>query len=1341
MPFDSNDDVSKAVASARQPDLVTEDDVAGTWSPRANPAQNQTVNSYSPSSEAAPKSFMEKLPDVLYNRFVDPMVKAITAPGRVYRGEVPENQMIDEAKNVAGQMMTGSFALGAPSAAIHGVEPNQLNMFFGPRSKTANLQALEEATYLEGAGLDRDRIWKTTGWGRGPDGQWFYEVPDNTAQLRALRMGAEGPIGRESTLGAEFEHPELYKAYPDLANLKFEHGFMKNANGAYTYPQAGFDEQIAIGPEDPKFSLLHEIQHAIQNREGWPRGGNPSDRSLMPIAQLIKERGQENLSNLQAEMHGYFDKYAREAGYQPNDPNRIDIIKAASQKWREENPEKAAQMVQAYKDAAMPGSARDAYQRLVGEIQANRTALSHHWDAADRRAVPAWYRGDFPLDKNQIIRYGTDEPFFPSAIGRAEGGAVRQGYATIGGVPLSEDDQIEYARNLATGNDPMADAIQNKVNALSSNLNFEDVIHNPGMGGKSILPGMASNMQEEHTVVRPTVDNPIRLAFPGVYERPDIMAAKAAARVAPEDPALKQVFGVTRDDLYQMSKGRQGTAVPDIMLGKGKTPDSVDAIMNQRNAQRLVDALAEAERYPSLTKGMDAWYTMDPLYQAMVHELGPELAAKRFTQMNTRMGMMSPGSDVVSEIQRGLGADYMTEQGRFPEFSKMGGIGKNVRPSSFPPELLSMPGHPYHSTSHMGPMGKFNETGELDMGSPKVPLYIQSSNAPELGQQTRWPVPDAHFARGVGMGETRTAKDFKPSMNMAEYRPFGEWYYQNVAQPLGLEGVPAQARQWGLMGHATGVETDIGAPKLEMLAQHIMESARRNNVDPITARNAIIRGDMYNKGGRADGNNAIDNALRIARGHFDEGGDTGESRDREWTHDYNSSIGNDNNDNVRADNLSQSEQRSADSQAASDARAYNQDVGRFAFGNNYNVGNTNETGVSTPQNFQQYTKQRLDAMNDYQNSLLNAAMHPSDAYGMLYPNLVGVENTRAGASGLLGSGMGESGKNLDPSAINGGSIGMFQDTGARAAALKLALGIDPSLRGNELRDALAGTQMGQLGFGLNEIVSKPDYAPTARAMATGTNAADVADVALKNFERPTLENQISSAPSREAYAQNIMAGRPSGATMAIGSYDASPKSFMDALMSGVKQADTEKQVTPHQYANDATLAQSSMTDASNDPAVTAARNAILAGATNTSADKTSTSSPLNFLMDRIFGGLTSRGITNPAGYSLGLSGGENPQAQQGQDLLDKNTPQIASNPGTKNIMSDAISQAVAAAQAPTTPSSPYLTELGTYNQQLPSVTGQTAQQWALANTGGDMSRVHGRIKYVNGAPMLEYYAA
>jgi hypothetical protein len=66
----------------------------------------------------------------------------------------------------------------------------------------------------------------------------------------------------------------------------------------------------------------------------------------------------------------------------------------------------------------------------------------------------------------------------------------------------------------------------------------------------------------------------------------------------------------------------------------------------------------------------------------------------------------------------------------------------------------------------------------------------------------------------------------------------------------------------------------------------------------------------------------------------------------------------------------------------------------------------------------------------------------------------------------------------------------------------------------------------------------------------------------------------------------------------------------------------------------------------------------------------------------------------------------------------------------------AMSAQVAAPQAVLPP---YKTELSEASLALPSTSGMTAEQWAAANTGGDMSKVHARIKFVNGAPQLEYY--
>jgi len=598
-------------------------------------------------------------------------------------------------------------------------------------------------------------------------------------------------------------------------------------------------------------------------------------------------------------------------------------------------------------------------------------------------------------------------------------------------------------------------------------------------------------------------------------------------------------------------------------------------------------------------------------------------------------------------------------------------------------------------------------------------------------------------------------------------------------------------------------------------------------------RESIMRGQKaFKRGGRTLGNNAIDNALRLATG-----GDADSSQPdapitlqdlKDWKKAHPLSLNKNAMDNVfsirqsgfegaepiampaNLDELmaylrrqhhatggrahfgyggdtdsdshpesgqtgTASAERSVEAQAQGDKRtnergfadqsqpdAVSADVGSRAFGGDFNVGGDNYTGHEMPTGMANYSEQRMNT--PYEGSLLSATMDPSTAFGMGYGSLVGRQNTRAGAAGFLGSAMGESGAELDPSAINAGSIGMLQETGPRRIGLENTLGIDTSLKGNALRDALAGTQMAQLGYGLNEVATKPEYGLTRNAMATGTNAANVADIALENFERPTLENQIKSAPSREAYAQGIMAGRPSGATLGVGQYDAAPASFRDALMGGVKQADQQKSRLNGDNTG-AMLANASVSDASNDPAITAARNAAIA------SGEMPQSNP--------YAGFSSEDPAEIARYNAAMNAA-GPKNAYADTTLGQRVPDVTSNnpfvnvaQGASNFLTNMItpsyginspeynkiSQAVdiarepregrggeqpyipptATTQAPAAPIAPYTTELGTYNQQLPSVGGMTAAQWAAANTAGDMSKVHGRIKYVNGAPMLEYY--
>lgn len=371
-----------------------------------------------------------------------------------------------------------------------------------------------------------------------------------------------------------------------------------------------------------------------------------------------------------------------------------------------------------------------------------------------------------------------------------------------------------------------------------------------------------SRVQQAKALTNParqTVRNPQRMAFPGIYKDPREIAAEAASRVEPEDPSLKRLFGVTRDDLYQMGKGRKGN-LPGTLPGAAANPKGARAaqdVMTPQNTQRLLDVLSEAERHPELVRGMDPWYITDPAFQRMAQLIGFDNAVREYNKMNHLSGMASPASSVMTEIPRGTAAYALASQGRFPEFMKYAGVPESKRTRRFPKDIRNVPGHAYHKTAQAGPMAKYLDLGEMTMKTPKVPLYILASGVPETGFQTETPVGDAHWSRGVGLADTRNPKMVKgveaipgASVTNPEMSTLQPWWKQ-LAHQLGLESVPAQARLWGTMAPQTGVDTPIGAGKLELLARNIMMTAHRLGVSPETARDLVLTGKTY--AGRAEG--------------------------------------------------------------------------------------------------------------------------------------------------------------------------------------------------------------------------------------------------------------------------------------------------------------------------------------------------------------------------------------------------------------------------------------------------------------------------------------------------------
>lgn len=396
------------------------------------------------------------------------------------------------------------------------------------------------------------------------------------------------------------------------------------------------------------------------------------------------------------------------------------------------------------------------------------------------------------------------------------------------------------------------DATEAAVASSGGGLATKPVRAAPVRAEPAHIPG---TIEEQIGLARPSfteryVTDPQRIYKPGIYKRPDVIAAEANAMVAPEHPAMKELFGVTRDDLYGISQQgtRQGNVAPNIWQpAKLQGSYAAENIMNPANAQRLIDTLSEARKYPGLERGMVPWYVMDPAYQRLEQLVGPEQAKIQYNRFNSTMTPFSASSDVMKEINRGTAARMMAEQGRYPEFVKYGGMPVEKRGADFPPEMTGVIPHLRHAPTHTDPVTRYLATGSHGYGQDtvKIPLYTQASGVPQTGFQTAWPVPDAHFTRAVGMSDVRKNAGPGDYMGGSEYRTFAPWFRQNVAQPLGIEGVPTQALTWGTYAPQTGVKTPIGAGKLELISQRISERAAKLGIDPKKLRDDVLTGKAH----------------------------------------------------------------------------------------------------------------------------------------------------------------------------------------------------------------------------------------------------------------------------------------------------------------------------------------------------------------------------------------------------------------------------------------------------------------------------------------------------------------
>lgn len=235
---------------------------------------------------------------------IENTLNTMSTPGDVLAGKIEPGsvQEMEKATQLAGLMVTGP----APVAAS--MADGTLGSFAGVKSKTLNRQALYDAQNMEMDNVHPDDIWSKTGFAKGIDNRWRYEIPDQSAVLLpdkfypqdesiALPQSKSNFFGesKPNKLPEILDHPELYEAYPDLKNVKVA-PMPQDIKSMGMYSTK--DNTIYVSPLHPetmRSTILHEVQHIIQDKEGFSYGGSPS---------MFKDEGEQKAYEMYRRLAG-----------------------------------------------------------------------------------------------------------------------------------------------------------------------------------------------------------------------------------------------------------------------------------------------------------------------------------------------------------------------------------------------------------------------------------------------------------------------------------------------------------------------------------------------------------------------------------------------------------------------------------------------------------------------------------------------------------------------------------------------------------------------------------------------------------------------------------------------------------------------------------------------------------------------------------------------------------------------------------------------------------------------------------------------------------------------------
>lgn len=164
-----------------------------------------------------------------------------------------------------------------------------------------NKFGIDKAEQMAKESFDPTVIKIQTGWELGIDGLWRYEIADPFMESDVIEDYVKPRFGEPINIRMILKELHILIAYPEFENLTL-YAMYAHRNGTAGYFNPATNGMVvAMGKPSDVFDyriegvLLHEIQHLIQEIEGFAKGGDPKTIGLRRYHRLAGEVEARNI--------------------------------------------------------------------------------------------------------------------------------------------------------------------------------------------------------------------------------------------------------------------------------------------------------------------------------------------------------------------------------------------------------------------------------------------------------------------------------------------------------------------------------------------------------------------------------------------------------------------------------------------------------------------------------------------------------------------------------------------------------------------------------------------------------------------------------------------------------------------------------------------------------------------------------------------------------------------------------------------------------------------------------------------------------------------------------------